>query len=109
MIDLTEFSYDELVALNNDIVDRLNALDAVHALQDMAALNIGNTVSFDSKMGRQVGKVIKFNIKTVGILAENGRRWKVPPHLLTKVEEIVNPKVVQIKGKQKGGKGKRRK
>jgi len=55
MIDLEDLSYEELVTLNDEIVDRLNRLDAIQSLLAMAALNIGTKVSFDSKRGRQVG------------------------------------------------------
>lgn len=107
MIDLEGLSYEELVALNDEIVDRLNRLDAIQSLQAMAALNIGTKVSFDSKRGRQVGRVIKLNTKTVGIVTDDGRNWKVPPHLLSKVNEISEPNVIKISGKKKNGKRKR--
>jgi len=101
MIDLEDLSYEELVTLNDEIVDRLNRLDAIQSLLAMAALNIGTKVSFDSKRGRQVGRVIKLNTKTVGIVTDDGRNWKVPPHLLSKVNEISEPNVIKISGKKK--------
>lgn len=107
MIDLEGLSYEELLALNDEVVDRLNRLDVIESLQAMASLNIGTKVSFDSKRGRQVGRVIKLNTKTVGIVTDDGRNWKVPPHLLSKVKDISGPQVVKISGKKKSGKRKR--
>jgi len=101
-IDLEDLSYEELLALNDEIVDRLNKLDTIQSLQAMTALNVGAKVSFDSKRGRQIGRVIKLNTKTVRIQTEDGRRWKVPPHMLSKVKEASAPNIISINGKKKG-------
>ena len=104
MIDLDGLNYEELMALNDEIVDRLNKMDAIQSLQAMVALNIGTKVSFESKMGRQVGVVVKLNTKTVRVVTGDGRSWKVPPHLLSKVNEASEPNVIKISGKRKKGK-----
>lgn len=101
MINLEELSYEELVALNEEIIDRLNKMDTIQSLQAMAALNIGAKVGFDSKRGRQVGRVIKLNTKTVGVLTEDGRNWKVPPHLLTKIKDVPDQNIIKISGKKR--------
>lgn len=101
MINLEELSYEELLALNDQIVTRLNKLEAIESLQAMAALNVGTKVSFESKRGRQTGRVVKLNTKTVGIVTDDGRSWKVPPHLLTKVLQTSEPNVIKISGKKK--------
>lgn len=101
-INLDELSYDELVALNHEIVERLKALDSVHAFQEMIALGLGTKVSFESNRGRQVGTIIKLNKKTVGVLTESGRKWNVSPHLLSRVKEVEsNTQVINIKRKRK--------
>ena len=101
-IDLDTLSYEELITLNHKIVERLKYLDSVHAFEEMASLNIGAQVSFESKVGRQTGTVMKFNTKTVGILAENGRRWNVPPHLLSRVKDVnTNQHVININSNRK--------
>jgi len=104
MIDLDGLSYEELVALNDEIIDRLNKMDTIQSLQAMMALNIGSMVSFESKMGRQTGRVTKLNTKTVRVVTDDGRSWKVPPHLLSKVKEVSEPNVIKISGKKKKGK-----
>ena len=96
-MDLDEFSYEELVALNHKIVERLKFLDSIHAFQEMTSLGMGAKVSFESKVGRQIGTIVKFNTKTVGVLAENGRRWNVSPHLLSPIKEVhSNSRVINI-------------
>ena len=88
-IDLTRLSYDELVDLNAQIIERLKVLDAAEDVQSMMRFNLGNRVSFDAgRHGMKVGTIIKFNQKTVVVLTEDANktvRWKVPPHLLSPV------------------------
>lgn len=86
-IDLTSLSYDELIALNDEIIERLKALDAMNSLKEMASLNIGARVRFETSKGTKTGRVFKFNIKTVGVVTEDGRKWKVPPYLLTQLKK----------------------
>lgn len=87
-IDIDHLTIEELEALNHRIVERLKFLDAVQAHREMMALNIGAKVSFDSpRHGRQVGTVVKFNRKTVSVVSDDGRRWKVAPQLLSRVKD----------------------
>lgn len=102
MIDIESMSYEELMALNERIVDRLNHLDTIESIEAMSSLNIGSKVSFDSNKGRQTGRVVKLNTKTVRVISEDGRNWKVSPYLLTKIEESKQANVVKISGKKKG-------
>ena len=102
MIDIESLTYEELMALNERVVDRLNHLDTIDSIEAMASLNIGSTVSFDSNKGRQTGRVVKLNTKTVRVVTEDGRNWKVPPYLLTKIDESKEANVVRIRGKKKG-------
>lgn len=96
-IELDELSYDELVALNHEIVERLKFLDSVQAFQEMASLGLGAKVSFESNRGRQVGTIVKLNTKTAGVLTEAGRKWNVSPHLLSLVKEVEpNSQVINI-------------
>ena len=103
-IDLTELSYDELLELNDQIIERLKLLEKMNAYQSMHRFNLGSRVCFESgRHGTQVGTLVKFNQKTVGVLTDDGRRWKVPPQMLSPVIEKSdtneNPKVVMINRK----------
>jgi hypothetical protein len=87
-IDINGLSYDELLDLNDRIIARLKHLDSADTLNAMMKLNLGSKVCFDSgKHGIQVGTLIKFNQKTVSVLTEDGRRWKVSPQFLSPVIE----------------------
>ncbi len=101
-INLDELSYEELVALNHKIVERLKVLDSVHAFQEMMAFDLGAKVSFESNRGRQMGTIVKLNKKTVGVLTESGQKWNVSPHLLSQVKEVKSDiQVVNINQKRK--------
>lgn len=85
-IDIDGLSYAELLELNDRIIARLKHLDAADTIDAMMKLTLGSKVCFDSgKHGIQVGTLIKFNQKTVSVLTEDGRRWKVSPQFLSPV------------------------
>jgi len=87
-IDIDDLGIEELEALNERIVARLKFLDTLRAQQTMMQLNLGAQVSFDSaRYGRVVGTVIKFNQKTVVVLTEDRRQWRVPPHILSPIKD----------------------
>lgn len=87
-IDIDGLSYEELLQLNHRIVERLKMLEAMQAHVDMMAFNLGARVSFDSQYGRQLGTVVKYNRKTVTVLGDNGRQWRVSPGLLSPVKDV---------------------
>ena len=83
-IELEGLSYDELLELNDRIIERLKILDAADALNAMMKFNVGARVCFDSpKHGMQAGILIKFNQKTVTVLTDDRRQWKVAPQMLS--------------------------
>ncbi len=85
-IDINNLTYDELLDLNERIIARLKQLDAADTIDAMMKLTLGSKVCFDSgKHGIQVGTLIKFNQKTVTVLTEDKRRWKVSPQFLSSV------------------------
>ena len=87
-IDIDGLSYEELLDLNDLIIARLKHLDASDTLNAMMKLNLGSKVCFDAgNQGIQVGTLIKFNQKTVSVMTEEGRRWKVSPQFLSPVIE----------------------
>lgn len=89
--DIDGLSYEELVQLNRRIVERLKMLQAMQAHVDMMAFNLGARVSFDSQDGRQLGTLVKYNRKTVTVLTDDGREWRVSPSLLTPVNDANQP------------------
>jgi hypothetical protein len=87
-IDIDGLSYEELVQLNHRVVERLKMLEAMQAHVDMMAFNLGTRVSFDSQFGRQFGKVAKYNRKTVAVIGDDGRQWRISPSLLSPVKDV---------------------
>jgi hypothetical protein len=87
-IDIDGLSYEELVQLNHRVVERLKMLEAMQAHVDMMAFNLGARVSFDSPFGRQFGTVAKYNRKTVTVLSDDGRQWRISPSLLSPVKDV---------------------
>lgn len=102
-IDLDRMTYEELLDLNHRVVARLKMLDSMQAHQEMMSFNLGACVSFETQHGRMVGKVVKFNRKTVTVITSDSRRWNVSPHLLSPVNDIdaqdvpVHPSKKQLK------------
>jgi hypothetical protein len=88
-VDIDQLTYEELIALNHRVVERLKFLDTLRAHQDMMSFNIGARVSFDSGGGgRQTGTLVRFNRKTVTVLTDDGRRWNVSPHFLSPIKDV---------------------
>jgi len=86
-IKIDSMSYDELVALNHKIVERLKFLDSMHTHKEMMQFKPGDRVCFEpSGRGKQFGTLTKYNKKTVTVITESGQKWNVSPHLLSKVK-----------------------
>ena len=88
MIDINQLSIAELCDLNEQVVARIKFLEHAQAHLSMMAFNIGAQVSFETVEGRKFGRLVKRNRKTVNVDTEDGRRWRISPHLLTAVKEI---------------------
>ncbi|WP_435106159.1 hypothetical protein [Arhodomonas sp. AD133] len=55
----------------------------------MTTFDLGARVSFESiRDGRLTGTLVKFNRKTVTVLADEGRQWRVPPEILSPINDV---------------------
>jgi hypothetical protein len=54
---------------------------------EMMAFNLGARVSFDSQYGRQFGTLVKYNRKTVTVLADHDHQWRIAPELLSPMKD----------------------
>ena len=81
---LHELTVHDLIYLNRIIVDRIKYLQKVNSLVEMEKFRIGETVSFNHNGRFITGKIIKFNQKTISVLADDDRQWNVSPQLLMK-------------------------
>ena len=87
-VDIDGLSLEELMQLNHRVVERIKMLQAMQAHVDMMAFNLGAKVSFDTDEGRIVGTLVKYNRKTVNVLTDDGRHYRVTPGLLSAVKDV---------------------
>jgi hypothetical protein len=89
MIDIDLMNMAELEELQDRIHDRMKLMINMRAHQSMMAHNLGDKVCFDAgERGYQVGTLIKFNRKTVNVVAEDGRQWRIPPHIMRLFKDV---------------------
>ncbi len=87
-IDIDQLNEAQLVDLNNRIVERLRFLRQARAHSVMLDFRIGQRVVFEGHGGVEVvGALTRYNKKTVTVIADDGTRWNVSPHLLRPEEE----------------------
>lgn len=87
-IDIDKLTEKELIDLNHRIVERLKFLESMKAHAEMMEFSVGEKVSFSPPgRGEVTGILVKYNIKTVTVLTEDGQKWNISPHLLEKAKE----------------------
>jgi len=87
-IDIDGLSLEELMQLNHRVVERIKMLQSMQAHVDMMAFNLGTKVSFETDHGRVVGTLVKYNRKTVNVVTDDGRQYRVSPGLLSAVKDV---------------------
>lgn len=106
--DIEALGYDELIALNRRVAERIRHLQAVQSQYLMLSLYIGQRVSFDAGPqhgGHLFATVIKRNRKTVGLVSDDGNRWNVSPHLIRPLKDVTPSQPASTnakKGRQRG-------
>jgi len=94
LIDIDKLDEAQLRDLNRRIVERLRFLQQMRAHNAMLKLSIGDRVTFVGNEGQEVrGRVVRYNRKTVTVLAESGEQWRVSPGMLCKIgpqKEVVS-------------------
>jgi hypothetical protein len=87
-VDIDGLSLEELMQLNHRVVARIKMLQSMQAHVDMMAFNLGTKVSFETDHGRVVGTLVKYNRKTVNVVTDDGRQYRVSPGLLSAVKDV---------------------
>lgn len=83
-IDIDSLTETELADLNNRIVERLRFLHQARAHVSMLKFSIGDKVTFrPDGRGDISGVIIRYNKKTVSVLAVDGQKWTISPAYLT--------------------------
>lgn len=86
-INIDHLTESQLIELNQRVIQRLKFLDSVRHHKEMMKFNIGDKVWFQPP-GREpmTGTLIKYNQKSVSVIADNGQRWTISPQLLNKAK-----------------------
>jgi len=87
-MQIDDMTIEQLLELNQIICEHIDYLRAKQDQNVMAQIHVGNQVSFKTEEGIVFGIVIKKNRKTVIVLSEDKRRWKLPPGMLSMVKDI---------------------
>lgn len=87
-LNLNELTEAQLLDLNRRIVERLRFLQQARAHQTMLQFAVGERVGFGTSDGRFVsGILVRYNKKTVTVIADDGHQWNVAPTFLRRVVE----------------------
>ena len=87
-MNIDDLSIDQLIELNHIICERIDYLRAKQDQEVLRQVHIGNQVRFNTQEGNHIGVVIKVNRKTVVVLTEDKRQWKIPAGMLTIIKDI---------------------
>ena len=85
---LLQLNEAQLIQLNRMIVERLKLFHKAKHLKAMSEFNIGDTVSFNYEGREVIGKIQRLNQKSVTIITNDGRIWKVSPNFLNKFIDV---------------------
>ena len=90
LMRIEDMSIEQLIELNEYICQRIDQLRAQEEMKVLSQLCLGQTVHFDTRdeRGEVFGKVIKINRKTVVIMSEDGKRWKVAAGLVKPLRDV---------------------
>jgi uncharacterized protein YkvS len=84
---IPQLTVDELIFLNRKIVERIKFMQKARAMTTMQKFNIGDLVSFKDGDETVIGKVVRFNQRTVSLITDTRVRWNVAPALLTRINQ----------------------
>ncbi|MCP5161207.1 MAG: transposase [Hahellaceae bacterium] len=85
---IEDMSLEQLIELNEYICQRIDELRARADLNVLKQLRLGQVVHFEAPEGEIFGKVVKMNRKTVVVLSEDGKRWKVSAGLVKLLRDV---------------------
>lgn len=87
-MNIEDLSIDQLLDLNQIICEQIDELRAKQDMHAIMKLRLGAKVHFQAKEGQVFGTLIKINRKSVIVVSEDGRQWKIPPGLVNLMDEI---------------------
>lgn len=93
-MNIDDLTLEQLLDLNALVCRRIDELRARQDLQVLVQLHIGQQVQFEGHHGLIVGTVIKINRKTVIVLSDDKRQWKVPANMIRIVKDCSEGQVL---------------
>lgn len=85
---IEDLTLDELHDLNELIWRRIEYLRLQNDINVLSQLRLGQKVHFKAKEGQVFGVVIKINKKSVMVVSDDNRQWKIPPGMLRLMKEV---------------------
>ena len=85
---IEDMSIDELLELNQTICQRIDELQEQETLQALSRLRVGLKVTFEGREGPVLGIVTKINRKSVIVLGDGRKQYKVSPELLRPLRDV---------------------
>jgi hypothetical protein len=83
---LGQLDEDQLQELHDLVVVRLKQFREIRNKAAMWDMLPGDTVRWEYEGLTYLGHIQKLNTKTVSVLSDDGRRWKIHPTLLSQVK-----------------------
>ena len=89
MIDLSKFTEEELIALNQEIISRIKQIRQFKDLEKSFDFKIGDIVGF-TPPGKQkhIGILLRINTRSATILTPDKLKWSVSIQGITKEKNI---------------------
>ncbi len=85
---IDDMSIDQLLELNQYICQRIDELQEQETLQALSQLRVGLKVTFEGRDGPVLGIVTKINRKSVIVLGDGRKQYKVSPGLLRPLHDV---------------------
>lgn len=85
---IEDLTLDELHDLNDLICKRIEYLQLQNDINVLSQLRLGQKVHFKAPEGQVFGVVIKINKKSVMVVSDDNRQWKIPPGLVRVMKEV---------------------
>jgi len=85
---IDDLSIDQLLELNRVICQRIDELQDQENLQALSQLRVGLKVTFQGRDGVVLGIVTKINRKSVIVLGDGKKQYKVSPGLLRPLRDV---------------------
>lgn len=89
-IDLTKYTVDELLELNNKIVSRIKEMRKNQVEEQVKKLKMGDIVTFNQAEVKIYSMVLNISRNKVTVIAENRKRYTVHAMALTQEDDKGN-------------------